>query len=196
MLGVGWGLSEKRFWRRAYICQECMICIIGQENVLLKQARGDRTLKMHHFWKKYKKVFFQPPVNLHSTPSQPPKICSTPSQPSLNPQRTPTQPSPKILFHNFSKNAAFSRFCHPQLVLTKHFPVQWCISYIPDIYVLFSKNVFHSTPSQPPLNPHPTPKKLLNPQPTPTQPPANPQHILSKKWHFVLTFSVKIEKMS
>ena len=48
-LGVGWGLSEKCIWRRAHICQECMIYIIGQENVLLKQARGDRTLKMHHF---------------------------------------------------------------------------------------------------------------------------------------------------
>ena len=48
-VGVDWGLSEKSIWRRAHICQECMICIIGQENVLLKQARGDRTLKMHYF---------------------------------------------------------------------------------------------------------------------------------------------------
>ena len=48
-VGVDWGLSEKSIWRRARICQECMIYIIGQENVLLKQARGDRTLKMHYF---------------------------------------------------------------------------------------------------------------------------------------------------
>ena len=40
-MGVDWGLSEKSIWRRAHICQECMIYIIGQENVLLKQARGD-----------------------------------------------------------------------------------------------------------------------------------------------------------
>ena len=56
-MGVGWGLSEKRFWRRAHICQECMIYIIEQENVLSKQAGGDRTLKMQHFWKNYEKVF-------------------------------------------------------------------------------------------------------------------------------------------
>ena len=56
-VGVRWGFSEKCIWRRAHICQECMIYIIGQENVLLKQPRGDRTLKMHHFSKKFEKVF-------------------------------------------------------------------------------------------------------------------------------------------
>ena len=58
-----------------------MIYIIGQENVLLKQPKGDRTLKMHHFSKKYEKVIFQLLVNPQRTPKN-----------LLNPQRTPSEP--------------------------------------------------------------------------------------------------------
>ena len=75
-----------------------MIYIIGQENVLLKQPRGDRTLKMHHFSKKYEKVIFQPPVNPQRTPSEP-----------------PANPHQKYFFKFFSKMLHFQGSVTPSL---------------------------------------------------------------------------------
>ena len=92
------------------------------------------------------------------------------TQPPANPQTTS-----KTHLINFLKYCRFLCFRPPWIIQSNIFCISSCTTSICNCFLLFCKIDFHTTLSQPSLNPQPTLKKSLNPQSTLTQPSDNLQ---------------------